>query len=85
MFIRLQFGIGQGYAGHQQSRAITMRLFSTDLIRNFGIGFVVGTVLVVGANAQSWSGDLASPALAAQMPKAPAVSADFVIAPEGTK
>ncbi|HSJ78175.1 MAG TPA: hypothetical protein VK913_05510 [Erythrobacter sp.] len=62
-----------------------MRLFSTDLIRNFGIGFVAGTALVVGANAESWSGDLASPALAAEMPKVPAVSADFVIVSEGTK
>lgn len=62
-----------------------MRLFSTDLYRNFGIGFVVGALLVAGANAESWSGDLGSPALAAEMPKAPAVSADFVIAVEGTK
>ena len=62
-----------------------MRLFSTDLIRNFGIGFIVGAALVVGANPERWSGDLASPANAAQMPKAPAPSAEFVIAAEGTK
>lgn len=62
-----------------------MRLFSSDLVRNFGIGFVVGALLVAGANAQDWSGELSSPALAAQMPKAPAPSAEFVIAPEGTK
>jgi hypothetical protein len=62
-----------------------MRLFSSDLIRNFGVGFVVGTLLVVGANAQSWSGELASPAHAAQLAKAPPVAADFVIAAEGTK
>lgn len=60
-----------------------MRLFSTDLIRNFGIGFVVGTVLVVGANAESWGGELASPAQAAQVLQAPAPSAEFVIVPEG--
>jgi len=60
-----------------------MRLFSSDLVRNFGIGFVLGTLLVVGANAQVWEGTLASPALAAEMPAAPAPSAEFVIAPEG--
>ncbi len=62
-----------------------MRLLSSDLIRNFSVGFVVGTLLVVGANAQSWGGELASPAHAAQLAKAPPVGADFVIAAEGTK
>ena len=60
-----------------------MRLFSSDLVRNFGIGFVLGTVLVVGADAQAWEATLASPAQAAEMPVAPAPSAEFVIAPEG--
>ena len=62
-----------------------MRLFSTDLYRNFGIGFVTGALVVVGLNAHNWGGDLASPAQAAEMPKAPAASADFVIAVEGMK
>ncbi len=58
-----------------------MRLFSSDLIRNFGIGFIVGTVLVVGADADNWGGAIASPAQAAQVLQAPAPSAEFVIAP----
>lgn len=61
-----------------------MRLFTSDLFRNFAIGFVAGAVLVAGANAQSWGGELSSPAQAAEMPRAPAVSSEFVIAPEGT-
>lgn len=59
-----------------------MRLFASDLYRNFGIGFVLGTVLVVGVNAQSWEGAVASPAQAAEVPQAPAApSAEFTIAP----
>jgi len=44
-----------------------MRLFSSDLFRNFSIGFVLGALLVAGANAESWSADLASPAHAAPL------------------
>lgn len=58
-----------------------MRLFSPDLFRNFGIGFVLGAVLIVGANAESWSGAVASPAQAAEPYKTPAPADDFVIAP----
>ncbi|ASJ89909.1 hypothetical protein [Porphyrobacter sp. CACIAM 03H1] len=58
-----------------------MRLFSTDLFRNFGIGFVLGAVLIVGANAESWSDAVAAPAQAAEIVKAPAPAAEFVIAP----
>jgi hypothetical protein len=64
-----------------------MRFLSSDLLRNFGIGFVIGTVLVVGANAESWSGDLAPAARAAESAQGPASglapAAEFVIAPEG--
>jgi hypothetical protein len=61
-----------------------MRLFSSDLFRNFGIGFVLGAVLIVGANAEDWSGAVASPAQAAEMnaPSVPAPAAEFVIAPD---
>ena len=62
-----------------------MRLFSPDLYRNFGIGFVFGAVLIVGANAGSWSGELAPAAQAAE-PRAnlaTATTPEFVIAPEG--
>ena len=58
-----------------------MRLFTPDLIRNFGLGFLVGALLVAGANAEDWSGDLASPAKAAQLAKAPVPSHEFVIVP----
>jgi hypothetical protein len=60
-----------------------MRFLSTDLFRNFGIGFIVGTVLVVAANAENWDSAVASPAQAAEMFTLPAPSAEFVIAPEG--
>jgi hypothetical protein len=58
-----------------------MRFLSSDLFRNFGIGFVLGAVLIVGANAEDWSGAVASPAQAAEMHQAPAPAAEFVIAP----
>lgn len=62
-----------------------MRLFSSDLFRNFGIGFVLGAVLIVGANAESWNGAVASPAQAAELHApantAPALTDEFVIAP----
>lgn len=57
-----------------------MRLFSSDLFRNFGIGFALGAVLIVSANAEEW-GMLATPAQAAEAHAAPAPTADFVIAP----
>lgn len=66
-----------------------MRLFSSDLFRNFGIGFVLGAVLIVGGRAESWSGAVASPAQAAELnansngvpASGPAPAAEFVIAP----
>jgi hypothetical protein len=57
-----------------------MRLFSTDLFRNFGIGFVLGAMLIVGANAKDW-GALASPAQAAEPYRAQAPAPEFAIAP----
>lgn len=58
-----------------------MRLFSSDLYRNFGIGFALGAVLVVGANANDW-GVLESPAQAAEQRGVPAPTAEFLIAPQ---
>jgi hypothetical protein len=58
-----------------------MRLFSSDLYRNFGIGFVLGAAVIVGAKAESWSHAVAAPAQAAEVLKAPAPSDEFVIAP----
>lgn len=59
-----------------------MRFLSSDLFRNFGIGFALGAVLIVGANARDW-GTLAAPAQAAEIVQADAPAAEFVIAPEG--
>jgi hypothetical protein len=59
-----------------------MRLFTPDLFRNFGIGFVLGTALIVGAKAGEWDA-LGSPAQAAEVLRADAPAAEFVIAPEG--
>lgn len=59
-----------------------MRLFSSDLFRNFGIGFVLGALMIAGANAESWGGALAPAAQAAELQQAQdAPSAEFVIAP----
>lgn len=58
-----------------------MRLFSADLVRNFSIGFLLGALLVVGANARTWDETLSSPAHAATMPETLQPTADFVIAP----
>lgn len=57
-----------------------MRLFSSDLLRNFGIGFALGAVLIVSAKAEEWD-ILATPAQAAEAHAAPAPAAEFVIAP----
>ncbi|MDZ4137955.1 MAG: hypothetical protein U1D66_03630 [Erythrobacter sp.] len=57
-----------------------MRLLASDLFRNFAIGFVGGALLVAGANADSWGSKLSSPAQAAEMRTAPALSSEFVIA-----
>lgn len=61
-----------------------MHLFSADLFRNFAIGFIAGALLIAGANAEHLGDELASPALAAEMPTVYAPSAEFMIAPEGT-
>jgi hypothetical protein len=81
MFIPPQFGVGQGDADTHANHEFAMRLFSFDLFRNFGIGFVFGALLLVGANAENWDGAVASPAQAAELSRAPAPDAEFVIAP----
>ncbi|MCX9148380.1 hypothetical protein [Erythrobacter sp. WG] len=61
---------------------LSMRLFSPDLYRSFGIGFALGALLiVVGVNAHETGGAVASPAQAAELIKAPAPTAEFAIAP----
>jgi hypothetical protein len=72
-------------ASTETNHELPMRLFSPDLFRNFGIGFVLGALLIAGANAESWGGALAPAAQAAEMrqtsPVADDVAAEFVIAP----
>lgn len=82
MFIPLQFGCGQRDSGNLSNHEFPMRLFSPDLFRNFGIGFVFGALLIAGANAERWSGEIAPAAQAAEMPApaADAPTAEFVIA-----
>ncbi|MEE4315659.1 hypothetical protein [Erythrobacter dokdonensis] len=57
-----------------------MRLFSSDLFRNFSIGFVLGALLVAGVNAQGWDREFT--ARAAPMPERVEPSAEFLIAPD---
>ena len=83
-FIPLQLIVGQRHRTNSSNHELPMRLFSSDLYRNFGIGFLVGALLVAGANAEVWSGAVAAPAQAAQLAQEPAPAADFVIAPEGS-
>ncbi|MFN3864707.1 MAG: hypothetical protein ACK4RT_10545 [Erythrobacter sp.] len=59
-----------------------MHLLSSDLVRNFSIGFVLGALLVAGANAERWSDQIASPAHAAQLSEALRPASEFVIAPQ---
>jgi hypothetical protein len=59
-----------------------MRLFSSDLFRNFSIGFALGALLVVGTNARDWDVGLSSPARAASMPDLVQPTAEFVIPAE---
>lgn len=56
-----------------------MRLFSPDLIRNFSIGFVIGALLIAGANAQGWEREFS--ARAAPLPDRLEPAAEFVIVP----
>ncbi|MGY6550665.1 MAG: hypothetical protein ACXIT4_02085 [Erythrobacter sp.] len=56
-----------------------MRLFSSDLYRNFAIGFAVGGLLIAGANADQWAQDLAPPVHAADAAPAAGVSAESFI------
>lgn len=56
-----------------------MRLFSADLFRNFSIGFVLGALLIAGANAENWSGDLSAAARAEPLPERVQPAAEFVI------
>lgn len=57
-----------------------MRLFATDLYRNFAIGFAVGAALIAGANVNQWGENLASPARAAETARTPGPDAATFLA-----
>ncbi len=59
-----------------------MTLFTPDLYRQLGLGFVLGTALVAAANADAWADEFSPPAQAAQTIEAPLPDAEFLIAPE---
>ncbi len=58
-----------------------MTLFSADLFRNFGLGFMAGAVMLGAATIGDWAPQLESPAQAAAPLEAPAPSAEFLIEP----
>ena len=58
-----------------------MNLLSSDLFRNFGIGFVAGSLIVAALTADQWGVKIESPARAAQPIEAPQPSLEFQIAP----
>ena len=60
-------------------RMIMKHVLRSDLFRNFSIGFVLGALLVVGANARDGDSGLSSPARAASMPDLVQPSAEFVV------
>ena len=42
-----------------------MSILKSDLSRNFGIGFVIGALMVGAMSVQNWDTQVASPAMAA--------------------
>ncbi|MGB3469706.1 MAG: hypothetical protein WBA51_02665 [Erythrobacter sp.] len=58
-----------------------MTLFSRDLYRQLGLGFLIGAAMVGAVNAEVLSDAFSPPAQAAELPQAPAPSDEFVIAP----
>jgi len=58
-----------------------MTLFSRDLYRQLGFGFLIGAAMVGAANAEALSDAFSPPAQAAELSKAPAPSSEFVIDP----
>lgn len=58
-----------------------MTLFSADLFRSFGVGFMAGAVMLGAATIGDWGPQLESSAQAAAPLEAPAASADFLIEP----
>ena len=81
MFMPVQVRCGHERASRPEpeSRARPMRLFSPDLLRNFSIGFVIGALLIAGANARNWEREFS--ARAAPMPERIEPAAEFLVVP----
>ena len=60
-----------------------MTLFSSDLYRSFGIGFVAGAIIVAAAAVDQWGSMIESPARAATPVEvtAPDFAPEFAIKP----
>ena len=58
-----------------------MTLFSADLYRNFGIGFLAGALIVGVATIGEWGPVIESPARAAAPIEAPQPADEFLIEP----
>ena len=58
-----------------------MTLFSSDLYRNFALGFAAGTLMVGVATFDQWSGHIETPARASVPLEAPQPDAQFLIEP----
>ncbi|MDY7098180.1 MAG: hypothetical protein SXU28_08585 [Pseudomonadota bacterium] len=59
-----------------------MTLFTPDLYRQLGLGFLIGAALVAVSNFDALSDEVAPSAKAAEAPQAPAPSSEFLIAPD---
>lgn len=58
-----------------------MTLFTPDLYRQFGLGFLIGAALLAVANAEALSDQVAPPAQAAEAPQTPQPAPEFLIQP----
>ena len=58
-----------------------MTLFTADLYRNFGLGFLAGALMVAAATIGEWGASIESPARAAEPLEAPLAADEFLIAP----
>ncbi|MEP3422464.1 MAG: hypothetical protein ABJN35_12065 [Erythrobacter sp.] len=58
-----------------------MTLFSADLFRNFGFGFLAGAAILGASTIADWGPHLETPAQAATPLEAPSASSEFTIEP----
>ena len=56
-----------------------MQLYAPDLYRLLGLGFIAGTLIVAGLNADAWIDEVAPPAVAAEPLQTAQPSQEFQI------